>query len=137
LTAWYDVKLRLDAETRPALATSVADLRAQLDRLVHPGFVTATGRRRLAELPRYLQAMGVRLDKLPGDPARDRLSTVEVGQVQSELADLRRRLPPSPELDELGWMVEELRISLFAQPMKTRYPVSAKRIYKAMDALLL
>ncbi|MBC7375510.1 MAG: ATP-dependent RNA helicase HrpA, partial [Frankiales bacterium] len=47
LTAWYDVKLRLDAETRPALATSVADLRAQLDRLVHPGFVTATGRRRL------------------------------------------------------------------------------------------
>ena len=136
LTAWHAVRVRLDAELRPALATSVADLRAQLDRLVHPGFVTAAGRRRLAELPRYLQAMGVRLDKLPGDPARDRLSTVEVSQVQSELDDLRRRLPPSPELDELGAMIEELRISLFAQPMRTRYPVSRKRIHKAMDALL-
>jgi len=136
LTAWYAVSTRLAAETRPALATSVTDMRAQLDRLVHPAFVTATGRDRLPDLLRYLQALGTRLDKLAGDPARDRLSTAQVAQVQRELDDLRRRVPPSPALEQLRWMVEELRIGLFAQPMRTRYPVSDKRLYKAMDALL-
>ena len=136
LTAWYAVRTRLDAETRPALATSTADMRAQLDRLVHPGFVTATGRDRLPDVLRYLQAMERRLDKLPEDPARDRLSTAQVARVEAEVEDVRRRVPPSPELDQLRWMVEELRISLFAQPMRTRYPVSEKRIYKALDALL-
>ncbi len=136
LTAWYSVKARLDAETRPALATSVADMQAQLARLVHPGFVTATGRERLPDVLRYLQALDKRLDKLPGDPARDRLSTTQVAQVEREVADLGRRVPASAELEALRWMVEELRIGLFAQPMRTRYPVSDKRVYKAIDALL-
>ena len=57
-------------------------------------------------------------------------------QVQADLDDLRRRVPPSRELEEVRWMLEELRISLFAQPMRTHYPVSPKRIWKAMDALL-
>ena len=82
------------------------------------------------------QALERRLDKLPEDPARDRLSTAQVARVQGELDDLRRRVPPSPELEQLRWSVEELRISLFAQPMKTRFPVSETRLYKAMDALL-
>ena len=136
LTAWYAVRTRLDAETRPALATSTADARAQLDRLVHPGFVTATGRARLDDVLRYLQALEVRLDKLAGDPARDRLSTAQVASVQREVDDAVRRAPPSPERDQLRWMVEELRIGLFAPPMRTRYPVSEKRIHKAIDALL-
>ena len=136
LTAWQTVSVRLEAETRPALAISVADMRAQLDRLVFPGFVAATGKARLTDLPRYLQALEVRLGKLPADPARDRLSTAQIALVQSELDDLRRRVAPSPELAQLRWSVEELRIGLFAQPMKTRFPVSDKRLYKAMDALL-
>ena len=136
LTAWYSVRARLDAETRPALATSTADMRCQLDALVHPGFVTATGRAGLADVLRFLQALEVRLDKLPGDPARDRLSTAQVAQVQREVDDAVARVPPSPERDQLRWMVQELRIGLFAQPMRTRYPVSEKRIHKAIDALL-
>ncbi len=136
LGSWYDLSARLDAETRPALATSVADMRAHLDRLVRPGFVTATGRARLPDLMRYLQALDVRLTKLPGDPARDRLNAVEVARVTTEVEDLARKLSPSPGLDQVRAMVEELRISLFAQPMRTRYPVSEKRIYKALDALL-
>ena len=145
LTAWWAIRARLDAETRPALATSVADMRAQLDRLVHPYFVTRSGRARLGDLLRYLQALDVRLNKLPGDPARDRLATTQVAQVQAEVEDAQRRLsgvslpavsgPDTPGTAELPWMVEELRISLFAQPMRTRYPVSAKRIYRAIDAL--
>jgi ATP-dependent helicase HrpA len=136
LTASYDVAARLDAEQRPALAESVADMRRQLAGLVFPGFATAVGRARLPDLLRYLQALQRRIDKLPEDPARDRRAMAEVAQVQAELDDLRTQLRPSPALDEIRWMVEELRISLFAQPMRTRYPVSVKRIWKAMDALL-
>jgi ATP-dependent helicase HrpA len=136
LSAWYDLRARLDAEQRPALATSVADMRAQLDRLVRPGFVTATGFARLADVSRSLQALDVRLRKLPDDPARDRLHTAQVARVQAEVDDVARRVPPSPELEQVRWMVEELRISLFAQPMRTRGPVSDKRIARALDALL-
>jgi ATP-dependent helicase HrpA len=135
LTASYSVTAKLEASRR-ALPESVADVRAQLAGLVGPGFATATGKARLADLLRYLQAIEVRLDKLEADPARDRLGVATVARVQGELADLRRKVPPSPALDELRWMVEELRIGLFAQPMRTRYPVSEKRVYKAMDALL-
>jgi ATP-dependent helicase HrpA len=135
LTASYAVTSRLEA-TRRAHPDSVADIRSQLGALVGPGFATSTGKARLPDLLRYLQALEVRLDKLEADPARDRSHVVVVLRVQAELDDLRRKVPPSPELAELRWMVEELRISLFAQPMRTRYPVSEKRIYKAMDALL-
>jgi ATP-dependent helicase HrpA len=135
LTASYAVTARLEAEPR-ALPESVTDIRDQLAGLVGPGFATATSKGRLPDLLRYLKALEVRLDKLASDPARDRLNVATVARVQVELDDLRRRVPPSPELAELRWMAEELRVSLFAQPMRTRYPVSEKRIYKAMDALL-
>ena len=136
LSAWYDLTVRLDAERRPALATSVADMRAHLDRLVRPGFVAATGHARLPDVLRCLQALEVRLTRLPDDPARDRLWTAQVARVQAEVDDVARRVPPSPALEQVRWMVEELRISLFAQPMRTRGPVSEKRIGKALDALL-
>ncbi|MCW2679717.1 MAG: ATP-dependent helicase HrpA [Frankiales bacterium] len=135
LTASFAVTARVDASRR-AHPESLVDIRAQLAALVGPGFATATGKARLPDLLRYLQALEVRLDKLEADPGRDRLNVTVVARVQAELDDLRRRVPPSPQLDELRWMVEELRISLFAQPMRTRYAVSEKRIYKAMDALL-
>ena len=135
LTASYAVTARLQALPR-AHPESVEDIRRQLDALVGPGFATGTGKARLPDLLRYLQAVEVRLDKLEADPGRDRLNVAVVTRVQAELDDLRRRVPPSPELAELRWSVEELRISLFAQPMRTRHPVSEKRLYKAMDALL-
>jgi ATP-dependent helicase HrpA len=136
LTASYSVAGRIEAERRPAAAPSVEDLRAQLAALVPDRFASVHGKKRLAELPRYLQAMDVRLDKLAEDPARDLRALAEVTRVQADLADLRRRVPPSPALTEIRWMIEELRISVFAQPMRTRYPVSPQRIWKAMDALL-
>ncbi len=141
LTLWSAVSAGLAAETRPALAASVTDMRAQLDRLVHPGFVTGTGRDRLPDLVRYLTALQVRLGKLPGDPARDRSGTAQVAAVQAEVDDVLARFAAAPggapaEARELRWMVEELRVSLFAQPMRTRYPVSDKRVFRAIDALL-
>ena len=115
---------------------TIEDLRGQLAVLVPDRFASVHGNKRLVELPRYLQAMELRLDKLAQDPARDQRAMAEVARVQADLADLLRRVPPSPALTEIRWMIEELRISVFAQPMRTRYPVSPQRIWKAMDALL-
>ena len=136
LTAAYVVNTRLDAEQRPPLAASVQDMRRQLTALVPAGFATVHGKARLPDVLRYLQALDKRLDKLAEDPARDRIRVAEVARMEADLDDLRRRVPPSSQVEEIRWMLEELRVSLFAQPMRTRYPVSQKRIWKAMDALL-
>ena len=115
-------------------------MRAQLVALTAPGFVTATGARHLADLPRYLTGIGRRLERLPANPARDRDWMAEVAEVRAEYDDLRASLPPSrrdsDEVREVRWMIEELRISLFAQELRTPYPVSAVRLYKVMDQLL-
>ena len=131
LTAADAVRARLDAEQRPALAESVADARAQLDALVRPGFVTAVGVARLPDLQRWLRGLAVRLDRLPADPLRDRHAVERLREVEQEW----RRLPASPGKDELRWTLEELRLSLFAQSVRTRGPVSEKRVWRAIDAL--
>ncbi len=136
------LRARLDAEKRPALAAPVADMRAQLERLLPPDVASTTGAARLPDLLRYLKGVEVRLDKLPNAPARDRLAMAQVAAVQAEVDDVLKPVEAGRNLDaagqaaELPWMVEELRISLFAQPMRTRYPVSDKRVYKAIDALV-
>jgi ATP-dependent helicase HrpA len=115
------------------------DVRAQLDRLVHAGFVAKTGRERLRDLPRYLQAVEVRLDRLPRDPGRDRLHTQVVQQLEREYGEVVRGLPPGrrddPAVRQVRWMIEELRVSLFAPTMRTAFPVSEKRVLRALDDL--
>jgi ATP-dependent helicase HrpA len=137
LSRWHALRMRLQAETRAPLAGSVADMTAQLDALVFAGFVAATGRQRLADLVRYLEGLERRLDRLAEDPTRDRTAMARVAVVQAEyekdLAKVPAGRPVPAALADVRWMVEELRISLFAQPMRTRYPVSEKRIYKALD----
>jgi ATP-dependent helicase HrpA len=99
--------------------------------------VTATGASRLPGLVRYLQGMVRRLEKLPERPDRDADWMRSVHQVQREYVALRDRVPPSEELRKIRWMIEELRISYFAQTLGTPYPVSEKRIWRAMDELEL
>ncbi|MDT7572322.1 MAG: ATP-dependent helicase HrpA [Actinomycetota bacterium] len=118
------------------ISAAQVDMREQLGRLVGPGFVTATGLERLPDLARYLKAIEVRLSKLPRDAERDRRELATVHAVQEEVESLLRRRPHDPRAQELRWLVEELRVSLFAQGMRTKRPVSEKRIYKAIDALL-
>ena len=129
----HAVQLRLSSVSNLALIASLNDIRAQLSGLIYPGFIAATGMKHLGDLPRYLSGIEKRLDRLADNPARDRQLMVGLHQVQEEYAQLRKELPPSPELAEIRWMVEELRISLFAQTLGTAYPISDKRIYKAMD----
>jgi ATP-dependent helicase HrpA len=118
---------------------AVADLRAQMTALLHRGFVAATGRRRLPDVVRYLRAMEHRLEKLPANAARDELARREVADVAEEVARLRATVPatggPDDPVTRLRWMVEELRVGLFAQVVGTPRPVSVQRIHKAIDAL--
>jgi ATP-dependent helicase HrpA len=138
LSLSYDVRARLTGTVSLPLLPSLTDLQQQLESLVHKGFVTEAGEARLPDLQRYLQAMLVRLDKLPEDVARDRGLQAQVAMVQNEyesaLAAVRPGRRPSPELLEVRWMIEELRVSLFAQVLRTAYPVSAKRIHRAIVA---
>ncbi len=136
----HSVEARLAELTIAVLAPAVADVRAQLAGLLGPGFVTATGAQRLADLTRYLQAIARRLDKLPRDPDRDRDWMHRIQTVTQAYQQLHRQ-PGSDGGDEIlefqriRWMIEELRVSYFAQELRTPYPVSDKRIYQAMDEL--
>jgi len=136
LASAYTIERRLSgATTNLALVPALADIRAQLSRLVYRGFVAETGWEYLGELPRYLKAIEYRLDRVAGNVARDRQLMATVDQVWQEYEQLRDEVPPSDGLRRIRWMVEELRVSLFAQALGTPYPVSDKRIYRAMDDL--
>ncbi|HSP61276.1 MAG TPA: DUF3418 domain-containing protein, partial [Ornithinimicrobium sp.] len=133
-----EVSLRLSRLTAPAAADLAEDLRTQLDALIRPGFVADTGYRRLPRLVTYLRAMAERLDKGVQDLPRDADRMGQVHVVEREYADFVAALPPHRRRDAdvlaIAWQIQELRVSLFAQRLGTPHPVSAKRIYAAMDA---
>ena len=138
LEAAHQVRRLLAEVDGGALQPAVDDLTAQLSGLVHPGFVSATGRRRLPDVLRYLRAMEQRLRKLPDSPNRDRDRMLRVQQVQLAYQQLREELPGAADaeaLERVRWMIQELRVSLFAEALGTTQPVSEKRIYRAMDQL--
>ncbi|HEY0499406.1 MAG TPA: ATP-dependent RNA helicase HrpA [Kutzneria sp.] len=118
---------------------SVADIRAQLRSLVHADFAAETGYQRLPDVERYLKAIERRLEKLPENPQRDVQRTEEIAEITAEYRALLAAVPAGEPVEKplraIGWMIEELRVSYFAQTLGTAYPVSEKRIYKAMDEL--
>jgi ATP-dependent helicase HrpA len=119
---------------------AIADLRRQMGGLLHKGFVAEAGRRRLPDVVRYLKAMVYRLEKLPVNAARDALWMAQVAAVTAEYEQLRARVPgtgaPDDPVARVRWMVEELRVGLFAQGIGTSRPVSEQRVYKAIDGVL-
>ncbi|MDO5696430.1 MAG: ATP-dependent RNA helicase HrpA [Dermatophilus congolensis] len=133
------VRLALDAMKAPRVAALRDDLSAQLDALVYPGFVARTGMAQLRHLPRYLQGMLHRIEKAPLDLARDARDAETIQRVETERHKVLDALPSgerdAADVRALRWMVEELRISLFAQRLGTNGPVSEKRIYTAMDSV--
>ncbi|MFF4157092.1 ATP-dependent RNA helicase HrpA [Streptomyces sp. NPDC001678] len=139
LAAWQACERRLKATTSPVLLTSLADVKQQLAELIKPGFVTAHGVRRLPDLLRYLVAVDRRLTQLPTNAERDRTRMAKVAEMRDEYAWLLEQFPkgrPVPqEAREIRWMIEELRVSYFAHALGTAYPVSDKRIVKAIDKL--
>jgi ATP-dependent helicase HrpA len=125
-----------------ALLGTVRDVQEQAERLVHDGFVSETGADRLPHLARYLRAAAYRLDKAAANPARDEQLAWQVRDLEQLLGQTRARvtsrtLVPADlaALDDARWLLEELRVSLFAQQLGTPVPVSEKRIRKALSAL--
>jgi ATP-dependent helicase HrpA len=131
-------ELALDAAasgSAPALAKLAAEEREHLQRLVFPGFVTATDARQLVHLPRFIEAIALRLSDAATNLARDSERAVAIHVVERDFEELRTRLGESPTLDQVRWLIEELRVSQFAQRLGTAQPVSVKRIQRAMDEL--
>jgi len=136
LTAARAVANRVTGSATPAMLAGWVDVRDQLAGLVYPGFVTTTGRARLADVQRYLRAIDRRLDALVSRPDRDRALMTQVHAVVRDYDEWRASLPParrdSAAVKDVRWLIEELRVSLFAQTVGTPVPVSDKRIRRAM-----
>ena len=123
---------RLKGKMDFTMAFALSDIKSQLADLIYQGFVQKSGYYRLPDLLRYLQAIDKRLDKLTQDTNRDRAAMLRVEQVQQAyqqlLAKLPKSKPISDEVAEIRYMIEELRVSLFAQQLGTNYPISDGRI---------
>ncbi|WP_419235707.1 ATP-dependent RNA helicase HrpA [Serratia fonticola] len=139
LTTVFNINKRLKGRVDISLALALSDIKAQLNGLVYRGFVTNNGWNRLPDTLRYLQAIERRLEKLAIDPHRDRAQMIRVEQVQQAWQQWLNKLPPKRQQDEevkaVRWMIEELRVSLFAQQLGTPYPISEKRILQTIDQL--
>ncbi|HUA28878.1 MAG TPA: ATP-dependent RNA helicase HrpA [Streptosporangiaceae bacterium] len=135
LEAAHEAEGRLRREPAPVLAAAVADAREQFTGLIYPGFVSATGLRRLPDLVRYLRAISRRLDGAGQDPARDAERMAAVHRVTDAYRQAVARRRSARDLTAVRWMIEELRVSLFAQVLGTPGPVSEKRILTALDRL--
>ncbi|AWB81760.1 ATP-dependent RNA helicase HrpA [Corynebacterium yudongzhengii] len=129
------VREELDKWTGPA----IDDMERQLSFLLPEQAITRHGLGHLQHLPRYLQAMSIRLEEMGMDPDKDADRQAEIDEAHAYLRGRLRQLPAgrekSPEVREIAWMIEELRVSLFAQRLGTSRPVSLRRIMKAVDKL--
>jgi ATP-dependent helicase HrpA len=134
------VELRLERLTAPSLAPAADDMRRQLAGLVGAGFIRGAGPDRLGHMLRYLDALNHRLDKLsgPSGAARDAHLLAPIRRLQARYADLLADWPADrrEEVGHIGWMIEELRVSTFAQHLGTAQAVSEPRISREIDRLL-
>ena len=132
MAALRDVQIVVDRSQAPLFEDAVEDVRGQVTRLVYPGFLGAIGMDRIADVERYLRAVGWRLDRLADNPARDAEHLAVVRRLEVEYDRLVDSIPLSTELVAVGWMLQELRVSYFAQQLGTRETVSAKRVAAAL-----
>jgi len=123
----------------PGIGKLKNELEQQLHHLVYPGFLSATPWEQLQHLPRYIKGMSLRLDKYGGNPERDmRHGAVIAGfwnRYAQRLQQHKKTGISDPALAGFRWQIEELRVSLFAQELKTPYPVSAKRLQKLWEEI--
>ncbi|MFF2277959.1 ATP-dependent RNA helicase HrpA [Agromyces sp. NPDC058126] len=138
LVALRTAEKAVKSATSLALLPALGDARAQLDGLVFPGYVSRTGLERLRHLPRYLEGVTMRVGKLEQNPGRDRVWMNEVQVALGRFADAGGTIPLAPRspanLVRARWLIEELRISLFAQELRAAESVSLQRITKVLAA---
>jgi ATP-dependent helicase HrpA len=132
LAAHAELQKKL-AQAAKANPQAAEDVKQQLSRLLRSGWLAGTPWARLQHFPRFLKAAALRLEKLRADPARDARLSAEMQPLLA--AWLRAPRPLGVELEQFGWLLEELRVSLFAQELKTPVPVSAKRLAKLWQSI--
>ena len=146
LAAYADLSPWLESPLMGYARANYEDLQEQLDSLVHPGFVREVEKSRLQQFPRYLKAMRLRAERLRQDATRDQARMLTVRGYWRDYLKLRAarggsdawketNRPAGDELDDLRWLIEELRVSLFAQELKTAEPVSPKRLAALVSKL--
>ncbi|MEW5942382.1 MAG: ATP-dependent RNA helicase HrpA [Pseudomonadota bacterium] len=139
LAEYHAVGKKLAAPAPAAWKPAYTDAAEQLRHLVYPGFLNRTPHRWLQHFPRYLKAIALRLEKLPHASARDAQHRAEIAPLwQNWLRRMEKpqaEEAPNPALEQYRWMLEELRVSLFAQELKTAFPVSAKRLLKLWEEI--
>jgi len=129
LAEYHQAARQLKGSVPPQWLAALSDVRSQLDALVYPGFVAHTPPRWLRHLPRYVKAVNIRLNKLDRDPSRDRQHMQAVAPLWQRYAECAAAgKGQGGKLEEYRWMLEEYRVSLFAQELRTAFPVSSKRL---------
>ncbi|WP_373293820.1 ATP-dependent RNA helicase HrpA [Alteromonas halophila] len=131
LTLAHQCQKKMKGNVPLSMVSALGDCKAHLASLVYPGFVSDIGYARLNDWNRYIKALDRRLEKLPVDPNRDRMHQVSLEKVIAQWEAVCQKYPDDKvpaQLNDVRWMIEELRVSLFAQQLGTAYPVSAKRI---------
>ncbi|HWG00602.1 MAG TPA: ATP-dependent RNA helicase HrpA [Trebonia sp.] len=136
----HAVQVRLDTLRSPALTPAADDIRRQLGGLVYAGFLSAAGARRLPAIARYLRAVEYRLDKLADNAGRDAQQMAGVHRLEDEYREALAALPAAVRsgqpAQDIRWMIQELRVSLFAQTVGTPVPVSERRIRNAIEHMV-
>ncbi|WCE28319.1 ATP-dependent RNA helicase HrpA [Vibrio sp. SCSIO 43137] len=139
LTTAFNINKKLKGKIDFTMAFALSDIKSQVENLIFRGFATECGWRKLPDILRYLKAIERRMEKLPIDPNRDRLHMLKIEAVYHDYKELLNKIPKGMhiplEVKEIRWMIEELRVSYFAQQLGTPYPVSDKRIKNAIDAI--
>jgi ATP-dependent helicase HrpA len=134
LAEYQAIRPRINQQGVPVWQRAMTDIRNQLKALMPPGFLVSTSLPRLQSYPRYLKAVQVRLDKFSINPAKDAQWMQQLQQwwqaYEGRLKADRARGQFDPKLEEFRWMLEEVRVSLWAQQLKTPYPISFKRLEK-------
>jgi len=135
LSLTHEVRKALKGNIDLTLLEALNDIKEQLDSLVHPGFMDDLTLDELRQYPRYLKAILRRLEKLKGDAHKDRALHLQIQPLWADYKKLEKKYGKRQELRDYRWMLEELRVSLFAQDLGTAYPVSVKRLEKRFAEL--
>jgi len=131
LSLTHDINKQLKGSIDFSLLETLNDVKDQMASLVYAGFLDDLSLDELRQYPRYLKAVLKRLDRLAGDANKDRMLRLQVQSLWDDYKKLLKKYGDSAELREFRWMLEEFRVSLFAQDLGTAYPVSQKRLAKS------
>ena len=137
MTLHYNINKKLKGRVDLSLAFALSDIKRQLSNLVYKGFVADSGYKRLADVYRYLLAIEKRIEKLMGNVTKDRQSMNIIEEVENQYEKWVNSLPQivrsKDSVINIRWMIEELRVNLFAQQLGTPYPISPKRVKQQIE----